>query len=80
MPITKALHGVFSSEALKNFYFFFDRILVCFNSLDNRVQKCSDLPAHTLLYVATYKGIALLANLTLGKSCMASYSAYVHIP
>ena len=62
------------------FKFYFERFLVCFASFDTRLHKCSDLPAHTLLYVATYNGIALLANLTLGKSCMISYSAYVHIP
>ena len=57
---------------LKTVFLFFERFLVCFASFDTRVHKCSDLPAHTLLYVATYNGIALLVNLTLGKSCMIS--------
>ena len=65
---------------LKTFFLFFERFLVCFASFDTRVHKCSDLPAQMVIYEARYNGIALLAKLTLGKSCMISYNGYVHIP
>ena len=77
MPITKAYNGVFFSAALKTFYFFLDRILVSFDCLDSRVHEWSDLPANRLFYEAKHNGITLLARLTLGTSCMISYSGYV---
>ena len=62
----------------QNSFLIFDRFLVDFASFETRAHKCSDLPAHSLLYEATCNGITLLANLTLGTPSMISYSVYVH--
>ena len=71
-------YDVFFFLVLKTVFLFFERFLVLFASFDTQVHKRSDLPAHALLYEATYNRITLFANLTLGKSCMISCSGYVH--